>query len=155
MRSVSINAYIHFELVCVKSMEIDLHWFNTHELKMDMFWILSSCVLNQWIDLHWFNTHELKMDMFLQFGYATFMVEIFYVRWSVLDQSLHWDLFMRDIIRYKIIIVGVNVGSKHSYIHTHYLRGRLILLMPRSHIHVLETTYVNKRNLRQYRKLTH
>ena len=34
----------------------------------------------------------------LQFGYAAFMVEIFYVRWWILDQSLHWDLFMRDII---------------------------------------------------------
>ena len=35
----------------------------------------------------------------LQFGYAAFMVEICYVRWSILDQSLHWDLFMRDIMR--------------------------------------------------------
>ena len=28
--------HIHFELVRVKSMEINLHWFNTQELKMDM-----------------------------------------------------------------------------------------------------------------------
>ena len=72
--SVSINAWsisigltrasskwimhIHFELVRVKSMEIDLHWFNTHELKMDMFWICLICryhggnilcqVINSW-----------------------------------------------------------------------------------------------------------
>ena len=57
------SMHIHFELVRVKSMRL-IHWFNTHELKMDMFWILSSCVLNQWRSIHWFNTHELKMDMF-------------------------------------------------------------------------------------------
>ena len=70
-------------------------------------------------NLHWFNTRELKMDMHIHFELVRvksmetisidltrmsskwicpFMVEIFYVRWSILDQSLHWDLFMRDII---------------------------------------------------------
>ena len=70
--------------------------------------ILSSCVLNQWrsisIDLtrtssKWicFGYVWNRDVTVLQFGYAAFMVEIFYVRWSILDQSLHWDLFMRDI----------------------------------------------------------
>ena len=34
--------HIHFGLVRVKSMEIDLHWFNTHELKMDMHWLINT-----------------------------------------------------------------------------------------------------------------
>ena len=111
MHAAYQSMHIHFELVCVKSMEIDLHWFNTHELKMDMFWILSSCVLNQWrsisIDLtrtssKWicFGYVWNRDVTILQFGYAAFMVEIFYVRWSILDQSLHWDIFMRDIMHF-------------------------------------------------------
>ena len=70
--------------------------------------ILSSCVLNQWrsISIELTRTsskwicfgYVWNRDVtILQFGYAAFMVEIFYVRWSILDQSLHWDLFMRDI----------------------------------------------------------
>ena len=109
---------------------IDLHWFNTHELKMDMFSISIDLTRtsSKWICFrspYWFNTHKLKMDMFgyvwnrdvtiLQFGYAAYIVEIFYVRWSILDQSLHWDLFMRDIKK-KIekrgrLCVGVETGN--------------------------------------------
>ena len=78
--------------------------------------ILSSCVLNQWrsISIELTRTsskwicfgYVWNRDVtILQFGYAAFMVEIFYVRWSILDQSLHWDLFMRDIMA--VILYGV------------------------------------------------
>ena len=111
---------------------IDLHWFNTRELKMDMFWrinqcisILSLCVLNQWrsmsIDLtrtssKWicFGYVWIRDVTILQFGYAAFMVELFYIRWSILDQSLHWDLFMRDI---KLPIQSVPWTKKFLHIY--------------------------------------
>ena len=88
---------------------IDLHWFNTRELKMDMhihfelvrvksMEIVSidlTRTSSKWICFGYVWNRDVTV---LQFGYAAFMVEICYVRWSILDQSLHWDLFMRDMI---------------------------------------------------------
>ena len=91
--------------------------------------ILSSCVLNQWrsisIDLtrtNWkwicFGYVWNRDVTILQFGYAAFMVEIFYVRWSILDQSLHWDLFMRDII---VIIQLLQLVSSADWSKVHHV----------------------------------
>ena len=84
---------------------------------------INQCMIDLYIDL--LNTHELKMDMIWicfiswredsQFGYAVFIVKIFYIRWLILDQSQHRDFFMRDIIRnviydslYGIIYLGMS-----------------------------------------------
>ena len=72
---------------------IDLHWFNTHELKMDMFSISIDLTRtsSKWICFGYVWNRDVTI---LQFGYAAYIVEIFYVRWSILDQSLHWNLFV-------------------------------------------------------------
>ena len=112
LQALSVHAQ-RYAAPCTSSVSINAWSISIGLTRASSKWIcisiLSSCVLNQWrsISIELTRTsskwicfgYVWNRDVtILQFGYAAFMVEIFYVRWSILDQSLHWDLFMRDII---------------------------------------------------------
>ena len=100
----SVNAYPFWARAWLNQWRSIWHWFDTHEPKMDMFWI---SLRSWWVTI-------------LQFGYAVFMVEIFYVRminsWPISALGLKLNEGYNKEILTAMRVMVVSIGSRGSHL---------------------------------------